>query len=114
MRSFGSLIEKAVKFREPQIPGARLERVRPPTVHRLDDGITELFDYACISNDLDAAAELMELLDKWHARRPYEDEEQRRAVGIQLKRMRGELDRRHLMRGNRPAAAVQPPERQPA
>jgi hypothetical protein len=49
MRPFGSLIDKTVNFREPSIPGARLERIRPPVVPRLDEGITELFDYACIT-----------------------------------------------------------------
>jgi hypothetical protein len=105
MRPFGSLIEKAAKFREPPIPGARLDRVRPATVHRLDEGITELFDYACITSDLEAAADLVALMEKWHARRAYEDEEQRRPGGIQLKRMLGELERRLIMRGGRLAAA---------
>jgi hypothetical protein len=111
MRPFGTLIEKAVKFREPSIPGARLDRVLPRTEHRLDDGINELFEYACITGDLEAAGELMALMEKWHARRTYKDYEQRRLVVIQLKRMRGELDRRHIMRGTSPAAASRPPDR---
>jgi len=105
MRSFGSLIERAAKFREPVIPGARLERARPPAVNKLDEGIAELFDYACITSDLEAAADLMALLEKWHEQRPYDDEEQRRTVGICLKRMHGELDRRHIMRGRRAVSA---------
>lgn len=113
MRSFGSLIEKA-KFREPAIPGGRLERARPPTVRRLDEGITELFDYACISGDLEAAADLVALQEAWHARRQYDDEEQHRVISIQLKRMRGELDRRYIMRGNRAPATARPPERETA
>jgi hypothetical protein len=110
MRPFGSLIEKAAKFREPPIPGARLDRVRPATVHRLDEGITELFDYACITGDLEAAADLLALMEKWHARRAYDDEEQRRPGSVQLKRMRAELERRHIMRGSRLATAVRATE----
>jgi hypothetical protein len=110
MRPFGTLIQKAVKFREPSIPGARLDRVRPRTGYPLDEGISELFEYACITSDLEAAGELVTLVEKWHARRRYKDYEQRRLVVIQLKRMRGELDRRHIMRGTRPTAAGQPPD----
>jgi hypothetical protein len=101
MRPFGTLIDKTVKFREPAIPGARLERVNPPVVDRLDEGITDLFNYACTTNDLEAAADLVALLDNWHVRRSYGDEQQRRLGGVHLKRMHGELERRHIMRGTR-------------
>jgi hypothetical protein len=107
MRPFGSLIERTAKFREPEIPGARLQRAHPPVVPRLDEGIKELFDYACITNDLEAAADLVALMEQWHTRRSYDNEEQRRLGAIQLKRMHGELDRRHIMRGTRLAASVQ-------
>jgi hypothetical protein len=109
MRPFGTLIEKAIKFREPSIPGARMDRVVPRTENRLDEGINELFEYACITNDLDAAGDLVALIEMWDARRTYKDYEQRRVVSIQLKRMRGELDRRHIMRGTRPTATHRPP-----
>jgi hypothetical protein len=108
MRPFGTLIDKTIKFREPSIPGARLDRVTPRTEHRLDEGICELFEYACITSDLEAAADLMALIEKWHVRRAYKDYEQRRLVIIQLKRMRGELDRRHIMQGTRPPAPDRP------
>jgi len=111
MRPFGALIKKAVKFREPSIPGARLDRVLPRTEHRLEEGINELFEYACITADLEAAGDLVALVETWHARRAYKDYEQRRHVVIQLKRMRGELDRRHLMRGTRPTATDSSPGR---
>jgi hypothetical protein len=111
MRPFGTLIEKAVKFREPSIPGARLDRVRPRTGYRLDEGLHELFEYACMTSDLEAAGDLVALMEMWHARRKYKDYEQRRLVIIQLKRMRGELDRRHIMRGTHPSATAQPPPR---
>ena len=102
MRPFGTLIKKTVKFREPTIPGARLDRALPRIEHRLDEGVHELFEYACITSDLEAAGDLVALMEKWHARRRYKDYDQRRLVVIQLKRMRGELDRRHIMRGTRP------------
>jgi hypothetical protein len=104
MRPFGTLIDKSLKFREPSIPGGRMERVQPPAVSRLDEGITELFDYACIANDLETAADLVSLVEKLHARRPYRDEQQRHVGAIGLKRMHGELERRRIMRDFRPAA----------
>ena len=103
MRPFGTLIEKALQFREPPVPGPRMDRVNPTAEHGLDDGIYQLFEYACISKDLEAAADLITLLDKWHARRNYGNHEQRRRVAIQLRRMQGELERRHIMQGTRPA-----------
>ncbi len=102
MRPFGTLIEKTIRFREPTIPGQRLDRVNPSVAHRLDEGIAELFHTACIVNDLDAAADLVAVMEQWHTRRWYGDEQQQRAGAIHLKRMQGELERRHIMRGTRP------------
>jgi hypothetical protein len=102
MRTFGSLIEKRVKFREPPIPGSRLERANPSTATRLNDGITELFDFACVANELELAADLATLMAKWHEGRSYDDEQQKRIGAIRLKRMCGELERRYIMRGSHP------------
>jgi hypothetical protein len=102
MRPFGSLIDKAVQLSKPPIPGPRLARVNPPVISRLDEGIAELFDQACMTGELEAAADLLALLEQWQAHRTYADEQQRRMAGVQPKRMRGELDRRHVMRGTRP------------
>jgi hypothetical protein len=107
MRPFGTLIEKALQFREPPIPGPRLDRARPRSPHHLDEGIIELFEHACITSELEAAADLVALMEKWHSLRGYKDYEQKRIVAIQLKRMRGELDRRHIMRGTRPPVTGQ-------
>jgi hypothetical protein len=40
MRPFGTLIEKAIKFRQPSIPGPRMDRVVPRTENRLDRAST--------------------------------------------------------------------------
>lgn len=102
MRPFGSLIDKAVQLRKPAIPDRRLARVNPPVLSRLDDGVIELFDQACITGELEAAADLLAVLEQWLGRRRYTDDAQRRMGGVHLKRMHGELDRRHIMRGTRP------------
>jgi hypothetical protein len=102
MAHFGSLIDKTFKAREPQVPSARLERVNPPVTNRLDEWGAELFDYACSAGELESAAELLALLEKWHARRDHADEQHRKTGAIRLKRMTGELERRHIMKGIRP------------
>jgi hypothetical protein len=102
MRPFGSLIDKAVQLRKPEIPDRRLERVNPPVMGRLDEGVMELFDHACVSGELESAADLLALMEKWQTGRAYPDEQQQRMGGVHVKRMRGELERRHIMRGTRP------------
>jgi hypothetical protein len=101
MRPFGSLIDKAVQLSKPPIPDPRLARVNPPVVSRLDQGIAELFDQACMAGELEPAADLLALLEGWQARRTFADEQQRRTAAVQLKRMQSELERRHIMRGTR-------------
>ena len=101
MRPFGSLIDKAIQLSKPPIPAPRLARVNPPVMSRLDEGLTELFDHACITGELEVAADLLALLERWRARRTYADEQRRQMAGVHLKRMRGELERRHIMRGTR-------------
>ena len=99
MRPFGSLIDMTLKFREPRVPGARLERATPPVWHRLDEDLLGLFNCACVLGELDAAADIIALAEKWHAKRFYGDEQQRRIGGTHLKRMRSELERRHIIKG---------------
>lgn len=109
MRPFGSLIDKAIQLSKPPIPDPRLARVNPPVMSRLDEGLTELFDHACITGELEVAADLLALLERWRAHRTYADEQRRQMAGVHLKRMRGELERRHIMRGTRFAEPVKHP-----
>lgn len=109
MRPFGSLIDRTIQLSQPPIPDPRLERVNPPVMIALDEGITELFDRACVSGELDAAADLLALLERWQARRAYANDQQRRLAGVHLRRMHGELERRHIMRGTRLVAHVRQP-----
>lgn len=102
MANFGSLIDKTFKAREPPVPASRLERVNPPVTNRLDEWGAELFTYACSVGELELAAELLELMQKWHARRDYSDEQHGKTGAIRLKRMSGELERRYIMKGVRP------------
>jgi hypothetical protein len=104
MRPFGILVDQAMKLREPSIPSDRQARVNPPPLRLLDDAVTEAFNQACIAGDLEAAADLLALVEKWHSRRSYSGEQARRTDRIFAKRMQGELERRHIIRGTRPPA----------
>jgi hypothetical protein len=101
MRSFAALIEKA-RMRDPGIPDSRLIRAQPGQLHRLDEGIAELFDHACITGDLVSATDLVVLMEKWLPLHTEGDDELRQATGVRLKRMRAELVRRYVGKGIRP------------
>jgi hypothetical protein len=60
---------------------------------RLDDDLEEVFNRACATNDLEAAADLLVLLEKWHARRSAAYGRERRINGASLERVRKELER---------------------
>jgi hypothetical protein len=102
MRQFGVWIDTLTKLRDPPVPDQRMARVNPSAPSRLDEGIKDLFDYACISSDLDAAADLLTLMEKWLTRHSHGDEQQRRNRAILIRRMQGELNRRHIAKGSRP------------
>ena len=104
MRMFSVLVDRSVKLHQPRIPDARLMQVNPPVTRRLDEGLRDVFNQACMDDDVEAAAELLGMMEKWHARRSYDDDQLRRADSTQLSRMRGELERRYVMKGVRPAA----------
>ena len=92
MRTFG-FIGKSRPHDELQIPGARLARVNQSLKRRLDDDVEEVFSRACASNDLESAADLLVLLEKWHDRRSSSYGRERRISGANLARARKELDR---------------------
>ncbi len=105
MRVFSIRMSHETSLPEPSIPEARLARAVPPpppaAVNILDEAVGEAFNMACHLGDLDEAAELLALRVKWHARRSFADETARRTDRINLRRMHGELERRHIMRGTR-------------
>ena len=101
MRTFATLIQKA-KMRDPGIPPSRLNRAQPGQLHRLGEGIAELFDHACMTGDLESATDLVVLMEKWSPRHTDGDDDLRRATDVRLRRMRGELVRRYVSKGIRP------------
>jgi hypothetical protein len=102
MRTFGFLINKSSALHEVRVPGARLARVNQSLKRRLDDDIEEVFHRACAANDLDAAADLLVVLEKWHARRSASYGRERRISNASLLRARKELERLCVSRGAPP------------
>lgn len=100
MRSFAALIEKA-RIREVAIPDKRLDRARS-AFDRVEEGIRQVFDEACVNGELGAASDLLNLMETWHAGRADLDADQKRVSATRLQRMRGELERRRIVRGFRP------------
>jgi hypothetical protein len=99
MRTFGFLGGKSMALREVPIPGSRLARVNQALKRRLDDEVEEVFHRACATSDFESAADLLVLLEKWHARRATLFGRERRISGANLQRARKELERLRMLHG---------------
>jgi len=108
MRTFGFINSKNTRLHEVQIPGSRLARVNQSLKRRLDDDVEEVFNRACATNDLESAADLLALLEKWHARRQANYGRERRITGVGLQRARKELERLSALHGAKAAVAPAP------
>jgi hypothetical protein len=88
MRQFGFTL-KSNNFRAPAQPeqGDRILR------RRLDDDVEELFDRACAQNELEKAADLLVLLENFHARRSVAYGRERRLSNAAVERARAKLKR---------------------
>ena len=109
MRTFGFLVNRSSALHEVRIPGARLARVNQSLKRRLDDDVEEVFHRACATNDLEAATDLLLLLEKWHARRSASYGRERRISGASVQRARKELDRLTALRGDAQETPAEPP-----
>jgi hypothetical protein len=110
MRTFGFMAKKNAGLHEVRIPDARLARVNQSLKRRLDDEVEEVFNRACATNDLEAATDLLLLLEKWHARRQSSYGRERRISGAGLQRARKELERLTLLHGANTPGLETPPE----
>ena len=102
MRAFGILVGKLGSFHEPKVPDSRVFRANPPEILLLDEAVKGAFDQACLNGELDIAGDLLALLEKRNAARPKDGAAPRPDFGALVRRMRGELERRHVMQGTRP------------
>ena len=90
MRFFGFSAGKAPDTADSPRPRARLARV---TSHRrrVEDDIEVAFHRALTTQQLDAAADILTMLETWHARRADGGALERRANDLDLEVLRGEL-----------------------
>jgi hypothetical protein len=76
----------------------RINRVGQAHRRRIDDLIEEAFQHACLSGDMDTAAELVALLERKYDRWMAAHGTDRRAGDQRLSRMRDELSRRERVK----------------
>ena len=93
MRMFGYRTTAATNLRAPQIPDMRQALSKPSQRRRLDDAMVAIFERACAGNNLDAAAEILTVLETWHERRAAKYGRERRIDDRHLVVMRAELER---------------------
>ena len=93
MRPFATLVGNVVRLHAAAIPGARPVDYNRRPRRRLDDSLVDIFERAIASNNLDAAADILTILEKWHDRRKSKYGRERRIGDVEMKAMRGDLDR---------------------
>lgn len=107
VKHFSLLIGRKSRVREPSgiTPNIRgvVQQTAGPQVPSTT--VNHLFKSACESGDLDAAADVVALLETWHARRFYTSAEQRQADHGVLLRMRTELEHQRHLKATRANAA---------
>ena len=93
MRSFAFLVGTNCKMAEPRAPVSHSTNVNVPRRCRLEDDVATVFAKACATGDREAAADLLALLEKWHARRAIGPTRERRVRNETLQRARRDLRR---------------------
>jgi hypothetical protein len=104
MRTFGFLVNRSSSLHEVRIPGDRLARVNQSLKRRLDDDLEAVFNRACATNDLEAAADLLAVMEKWHARRSASYGRERRINSAAIDRARKDLERLVVLHGSKTEA----------
>jgi hypothetical protein len=97
MRTYGFRATTDAGLHEAPPPGMRMPSNQ--SYHRrLDDAMVAIFDRACSSNNLDSAADVLEVLITWHRRRSAKYGRERRINDDHLKSMLAELKRLTTLR----------------
>jgi hypothetical protein len=93
MRHLGfRLFSDRVSMSEPRLPAPSPPQARQSLRRRLEDQVETLYTKACINNDLEAASDLLALLENWFARRSAKFGRERRRGAVALQRARRELE----------------------
>jgi hypothetical protein len=75
-----------------RLPGPPPTDARKSLRRRMEDQIESLYNKACKANDLEAASDLLALLEKWFARRSARAGRERRVDRAALQRVRRRLE----------------------
>jgi hypothetical protein len=98
MRHHGFLLGGNAGLREVPIPpGARIKSAASLR-RRLDDSLVDICSRAVASNNLDGAADLLEIMEKWHERRKVKYGRERRIHDAELTAMRTALNQLRALR----------------
>jgi hypothetical protein len=98
MRTYGFRATTDAGLREVPPPGMRTTPSNQSYHRRLDDAMVAIFERACRSNNLDSAADVLEVLITWHRRRSAKYGRERRINDDHLKSMLAELTRLTTLR----------------
>src|ERR1700722_1214103 len=98
MRTFGFRSNVTTNLRAPPMPDPRSAPSRSTYHRRLDDAMVAIFERACTGNNLDAAAEVLTVLETWHERRSARYGSERRIDDTHLVGMRAALERLTALR----------------
>ena len=98
MRACGFLVGGTAGLHQAPTPGARVVNSIRHHRRRLDDSLVDIFRRATASNNLDAAADLLTVLEKWHLRRKTKYGRERRIGDAEIKTMRTDLNRLTALR----------------
>ena len=98
MRMYGPGVGPVINL-NPTLPhGVRTATSRRSEHRRLDDAMVAVFERACNTNNLDAAADVLEVLLLWHRRRATKYGRERRINDDHLQAMLAELQRLTVLR----------------
>lgn len=98
MRTYGFRVTAGSDVRDAAPPGGWTNASDQSYRRRLDDAMVAVFDRACAGNNLDAAADVLEVLITWHRRRSSKYGRERRINDDHLKLMLKELKRLTTLR----------------
>ncbi len=98
MRPYGFMVAGNARLRKPPLPADRIMDFGHHPRRRLDDAIVVIFHRAVASNNLDGAADLLAILEKWQQRRAMKYGSEKRVGDAEVKAMRAGLDRLTALR----------------
>jgi hypothetical protein len=93
MRSFGFKLRHNTSLSAVKRPGHWHAQAPINLNRRLDDALVVVFDRACETGNLDAAKDILAVLEKWAARRASKYGTERRMANNGIEAMRAELER---------------------